>query len=143
MCVNGTCFPGGDDDDDDSAGSDPNYPNPADGCPAGTVNGNMALMPGINACLPMCDGAAADIMAACPQPASGMSPGLCVVGDGSGSGDACEMNGAACEGESEFCLGNPMTMMNECTAAIICVISCQGGGACPDGMTCNSGACGY
>mgnify|MGYP000409512075 CR=1 FL=1 len=134
-CVGGICV---ESDETDSGGgeSDPSYPNPADGCPAGTLNGNDAA--GMNICIPACDPNGADIVAACPQPATGTAPGLCILGDGSGSGDACDMNGAACEGKSEFCLGDPMTMENSCTAALACIISCQQGLVCPDGMTCNA-----
>ncbi|MEM6992824.1 MAG: hypothetical protein AAF721_20080 [Myxococcota bacterium] len=146
-CVSGTCFPamddmmdadtmGMDDNPTGGGGNDANYPNPGGGCPAGTADGNMAVM--MNICIPMCDGTAANIQAACPQPATGTAVGLCILGDGSGSMEACDMNGLACEGANEFCLGDPMTMMNGCSNATGCMVSCQQGLVCPDGMTCNA-----
>jgi len=133
-CVAGSCIPNAGEESGGGGEGDPNYPNPAGGCPAGTVDGNTAIM--ANICIPQCDGTAANIQLACPQAATGTAAGLCVLGNGMGSNDACEMNGAACPGDSEFCLQNAM-MMNVCSNATGCLLSCQQG-VCPDGMSCNA-----
>ena len=136
-------MPSGAEEDTGTPAGDPGYPNPAGGCPAGTIDGNMAFMPGANVCLPACDPTAADIVMACPQPATGTAPGICLLGDGSGSNDPCKMAGAACEVDGEFCLPNMMGADPTCNVQSGCLISCAGGGVCPDGMSCAGGLCGY
>lgn len=142
-CVGGICV---DDSETDTGGGDPdaNYPNPADGCPKGTVD---ASANGIALCVPECDGAAADIASACVDPETGTSPGVCLLYPPGGSGAECTMEefgtSAACEADGEFCTSIAAGAFT-CETAGFCAISCTPDSTCPDAMTCSAmGVCQY
>jgi hypothetical protein len=150
-CLGCVCIGGGSSDSasgTDSGGtSDPSYPNPADGCPAGYVDGNMATNPGINICIPACDGTQADAIAACPQPTTGgMAIGVCNLTAPGGTPTACTMDEAlmACgDMDGFYCLGDGMGGYN-CDERIACLLVCDAAQApCPPGLTCNGGVCEY
>lgn len=123
---------------------DANYPNPADGCPEGTVD---ASANGIALCVPGCDGSAADIASACVDPETGTSPGVCLLYPPGGSGAECTMEefgtAAACEADGEFCTSIAAGAFT-CETAGFCAIACTPDSTCPDAMTCSAmGVCQY
>jgi hypothetical protein len=110
---------------------DPSYPNPNLGdCPAGTLgvadpDQTLAL------CTPECDGFS------CPDPASGDATPTCGLSPSS-SFDPCSTIDD-CSGEEQCiddaCVIDPPTH---------CVLLCDQGQTCPDGMTCfPAGVCAY
>ena len=137
-CIAGICVPIDESESETGGDGDANYPNPAGGCPAGTVDGNSALMDGINICLADCVHAGAtNILDACPQPATGTAVAACVLGGG-GSETPCDTPQAACETEGEYCLTAAAGADPTCFAANSCLVNCGGGATCPDGMACNA-----
>lgn len=74
--------------EDGSKANDANYPNPAMGCPAGTVDLSATNLM-LNVCAPACDGAAPDIAMACPGGGGGTAVGLCSFTSGMGSMAPC------------------------------------------------------
>lgn len=146
-CVEGVCFPGGDEDgttddgtDDGTGGGegDPNYPNPADGCPEGSLDLNMGVM--FNVCGPACDPMAANAVAACPDATEGAAVGACGIYGTMSSGDCDEASlGLPCETVGEFCAELRADVFT-CNPGAACVLNCSAaqGVACPSGMTCNA-----
>ena len=158
-CIDCVCFGGVTTDPTDSGGTDsggtgdPAYPNPAGGCPEGTLDGNEVAEPGINVCIPVCNPMAADVFDACPQPTGSMTLGGCLLTLES-MGDACNTMmgndpaaGENCEdpddnGFGRYCIGVGGGMFN-CVAAAGCLPLCGNGVVCPEGMTCDGQLCTY
>ena len=138
-CVDCTCIPV------DPGIGDPSYPDRAGGC-AGTLDGNTAVNPPLNICVPSCDTTAADFDLACPDPLTGTAVGQCLVTSSMGSsGAGCSMEtfGEACEADGEYCYSNGGGDFS-CRFGLYCLLSCADDEVCPDMMSCNAdGRCEY
>ncbi len=140
FCIDCACVA-----DMDQAVGDPTYPDPSGGC-GGAFDGNSVSSPAINTCVLACDGAGADIDAACPDPATGNARGLCLIMTTQGaSGAPCSQQtwGDACEMPGEFCSTSDGAEYS-CRIGTYCVPSCANGESCPDAMGCDAnGFCVY
>jgi hypothetical protein len=114
---------------------DPSYPMPdaADECPDDAAS---IQLQGGSVCTPFCAGEDA----ACPAPSSGDAPPICTpFFEPGGSGTMCVTHDQ-CRGE-EACDYPPGTCAT--VGFWACVLKCDTGQTCSDGMTCIAGECGY
>jgi hypothetical protein len=119
-----------------TAGGEPdaNWPppdpmNPMMPCPDGFAAASFSM--GGIVCSPKCTGPGK----LCPEAATGNAAGQCVFNPDS-SGADCMMAGEMCEAEGEVCEmtgGGGLACLGPSSN---CVLLCNGGEACPDGMEC-------
>lgn len=102
---------------------DPNMPCPDGFAPAAFVDGGIV-------CAPKCSGPGK----VCPTPATGTAKGQCVFNPES-TGMDCEMS-MKCDDAAEMCQMTGGGGMACLKPSDHCVLLCNGGESCPDGMEC-------